>query len=241
MIERHAGKVRTDDANSDFAFRERGGSLRRGLCCAKRSEREARFQVHRAAERHEPRIVAAGCEQGRAVRHAAFGDGDRHGEAAQIKQVHEVRVGAKIGIEPYRFGFEFGERIGARHGRNHQGIDRHHDAARFGAKLLHPVEGTEGIDRIELETALDDCSRDRMRFIRVLCDEFADRRRPLRDPGAFVEQARSFEEAREVEFDDSCARRPRMVDRLLERLRGAPIAEEVAVLFSRYSQPRHRR
>ncbi len=112
MVERHAEQMRADDCNRKF-LRHAVPPARCGSgACLMPAPPSAQFglRMHDAADAGERGIFAAAGEEGHAIGRAIGTERDRHGKTAEIEQVHEIRVGAEIAVEPDWIGFELPRR-----------------------------------------------------------------------------------------------------------------------------------
>ncbi len=192
---------------------------------SERAERQFGLRMHDAAEACEHRVAAGARQEGHAIGRAVAGERDRHREAAQIEQVHEIGIGAEIAVERDRVGLDLRLRVGGRHRRHHQRIEAREHLECRAAKRGEPVEGAEGFGGGRLRPAHDDFAGDRMHLVRVLLDEGADRGIAFRHPGAFVKQPRGFQQRENVDLLD---------------LR-AHVAQEARSRCGRIARCRHRR
>ena len=212
-VERHAGQMRADDGDRRLRARSRvtlqGASSGCGAPVAPsarpvsawntRPMDASKASAPAARQQRHPNGVPSG--------RIAAGSG----EAAQFEQVDEVRVGAEPAVELDRIGEHLLDRIGGRHGRQHQRVDVAKDVVANAPQVFELVERREGVDGGRPRAVEDDLAGDRMHRFRRRRDQRAGDDVALGHPWPFVQQAGGLVERLDIDRDDRRRRASRTV------------------------------
>ena len=124
----------------------------------------------------------------------------------------------------------------ARRRRDHE-IDALPDNQSAANEVLQPVLGGKAFGRRGRCAAGDDLPGDREHRLRMLVEELADAHVSFGDPRPLVEQARGFEERREIDLHTHRAKLLQLRHRLREQLFRFGIAEELQLVRPRHAHP----
>ncbi len=94
----------------------------------------------------------------------------------------------------------------------------------------------EGVGGADVAAAGDDFAHRRKDLVGLRVEEFADGEVALGHPGAFVEQARGFEEGREIDLHRCAAQRLHASHRCAEQPFRLGVAEELEILRPRHAE-----
>ncbi len=163
---------------------------------------------------------------GQAVSH----DAGRHRDGGVVEHVHEVGVVAQVRIALDRLGVKFGERHWARVGGRQHTIDLGHGAVADGLELLQAVLRLEQLHGGCTGGFLQNGLYYRQHGVGLLLDQRARHAVAFGDPGAFVEQACSFQKGLEVNLHRLAAEGFQMLDCGGEQRRAFGAAEKFQLL-----------
>ncbi len=172
---------------------------------------------HTAKQRHAP---------GQLVLHNA----GRYSHGGVIQHVHEVGVVAQVRVALDRFGVKLGEGHRARVRGRQYAIDLGHDPVANGLQLLQAVLRFEQLHGGGARCLFQYRLYHRQDGVGLLLDQLARHAVAFGDPGAFVEQACSFEEGGEVHFHRLAANGFQVFDGGGEQRRAFLAAEKLRVL-----------
>ena len=189
--------------------------------------------------------MAARRDQRHAGRKAVAAEARRHRQRAEVEQVDEVGIGAKLAVGADRIGVEVGDRARPRERRHHQHVDAFPQRLGLAAQVGQLVEPVEGVGGAVAGGGRNDLQRRRMQFVRCTFDQAADGVIALGDPGSAVEQVGDREQRRHVDRRGHCIvqQRRQIVARGVERGFRQRIAAEFAACRIGHpdAQPRRHR
>jgi hypothetical protein len=123
-----------------------------------------------------------------------------HGDAAQVHQVDEVRVGPEAAVRADRVGLEVGQAVEGGDRRHAEEIGSRHQRLGPPAQVGEPVDAAEGVGRRQAVRRADDPRRHGVQRAGIAAHQILDHRHALGHPGAFVEHPRHVVEGGEVDL-----------------------------------------
>ena len=125
MVERQAGHMRPADGDAHHVARRPAGRRpRRRQRMTQRAKREMLVAVQAVGEGAKRRVAPRRRRQRHAERQPVLLHPGRQCDGGEVEQIHEIRVIAKVGVQPDRVGQHFGDRVVTAGGRRDQHIDR---------------------------------------------------------------------------------------------------------------------
>ena len=194
-----------------------------------------------ASDGSEQRVLPAAGQQRHAERRAVRPHRGGEGEPAQFEQVDEVRIGAEPAVELDRVGEHLLDRIGGRHGRQHQRVDVAEDVVANPAQVFELVESCERVDRGRPCATENDLAGDRMHRLRCRRDQGAGDDVALGHPRPFVQQPCGLVERLDVDGDNLGAEPREPFDRIIVVRGRYSIAEEQPLARQRHGELQVRR
>ena len=214
------------------------GQAARGQSLVQRSEREVLVPLQPVGESAQRGVAPGGRRQGDAEGQPVRLHPGRRGDRGKIEQVHEVRVIAEVGVQPYRIGEHLGHGIVTPRGRRDENVDRPPHRLHGPLQFLEPIVGGKGVGGERTRPAGDDLTRDRVQSIRAAVDEISNCDVTLGDPWSLVEQPRRFKEGAKIDLDEFAAETLDAPQRLAEEALAFAVAEKLQLAWTRRPEPR---
>ncbi len=125
--------------------------------------------VQAGAEGEHGGVGKRGRQQGDAEREPVGAKAGGDGDAAEVEQVDEVRVGAEAGVVEQGLGGELGVGVDGGRGGQEENVDSRPGGRGGAAEFLEFIEGAEGIDGVEAVRSADDFGGDGCRASGCSC------------------------------------------------------------------------
>ena len=185
----HAGPIVARDSCRGFRIQAAFAGQRQAMLMlqAVRQAEQILISKRPAEQGHAP---------GQAIGHKAGG----HGDGGVIQHVHKVGVVAQVRVALNGFGVQLVQGHWARVGRRQYAIQVGHDLIAACLERLQTILRAEGIDTTDGGCFFQHRLDHRQDGLRLLLNQCAGDAVAFCHPGAGIQQARSFEEGREVDF-----------------------------------------